>query len=130
MPVPGSYMTRFTPNGYRDYVPRFEPWASAIGSLAGNTMDNVPRSFRQFGPGHQPPEPRLPVRQPARQGLACYDQANEGGEYTGSRSRHPGGVNTLFGDGSVHFMKNSIDAMTWVQLGSINGGEVVGSDSY
>ena len=47
-----------------------------------------------------------------------------------SRSRHPGGVNTLFGDGSVHFMKNSINIRTWIQLGSINGGEVVSSDSY
>ena len=28
------------------------------------------------------------------------------------------------------FMKNSISAMTWVQLGSISGGEVISSDSY
>ncbi len=60
--------------------------------------------------------------------LACYNQANEGCEYTGSRSRHPDGVNSLFGDGSVHFMKNSINPMTWVQLGSINGVEVISSD--
>jgi hypothetical protein len=40
------------------------------------------------------------------------------------------GVNSLFGDGSVHFMKNSISAMTWVQLGSIKGGEVISADQY
>jgi len=62
--------------------------------------------------------------------LACYNQGNEGGEFTGARSRHPGGVNTLFGDGSVHFMKNSINALTWIQLGSIKGGEVISSDQY
>ena len=67
--------------------------------------------------------------QPAQM-LACYNQAGEGSEYTGSRSRHPGGVNSLFGDGSVHFMKNSTSPMTWVQLGSINGGEVISSDQY
>jgi hypothetical protein len=39
-------------------------------------------------------------------------------------------VNTLFGDGSVHFMKDSINALTWVQLGSIAGGEVISADSY
>jgi prepilin-type processing-associated H-X9-DG protein len=63
-------------------------------------------------------------------GLACNDQANEAGLFSGSRSRHPGGVNTLFGDGAVHFIKNTINALTWVQLGSINGGEVIGADSY
>ena len=130
-PGSGSYMTRFTPNGYRDYVPLFQPWASAISAsaLAGNTMDNLP-SFAGSSPGTSPPSPgTLCDSQPA-QGLACYNQGNEGGEYTGSRSRHPGGVNTLFGDGSVHFMKNSINALTWVQLGSIGGGEVISSDSY
>ena len=67
--------------------------------------------------------------QPAQM-LACYNQAVEGSEYSGSRSRHPGGVNSLFGDGSVHFMKNSINSIIWVQLGSINGGEVISSDQY
>jgi prepilin-type N-terminal cleavage/methylation domain-containing protein/prepilin-type processing-associated H-X9-DG protein len=41
-------------------------------------------------------------------------------------SAHPGGVNTLFGDGSVHFITNSIDLATWRALGTRNGGEVVG----
>jgi prepilin-type N-terminal cleavage/methylation domain-containing protein/prepilin-type processing-associated H-X9-DG protein len=45
-------------------------------------------------------------------------------------SRHPGGVNTLFGDGSVHFVKNSINPLTWYGLGTIAGGEVVSSDQY
>ena len=92
-------------------------------------MDNL-ATFAGSGPGTSPASPgSLCDSQPA-QGLACYSQGNQGGEYTGSRSRHPGGVNTLFGDGSVHFMKNSISAMTWVQLGSISGGEVISSDSY
>jgi prepilin-type N-terminal cleavage/methylation domain-containing protein/prepilin-type processing-associated H-X9-DG protein len=43
-----------------------------------------------------------------------------------ARSRHPGGVNTLFADGSVHFIGNGIALATWRALGTINGGEVVG----
>ena len=43
---------------------------------------------------------------------------------------HPGGVNCLFGDGSARFIKNSINAMTWVQLESIRGGEVLSADEY
>jgi prepilin-type N-terminal cleavage/methylation domain-containing protein/prepilin-type processing-associated H-X9-DG protein len=130
-PGAGSYMTRFTPNGYQDYVPRYQPWASAIGNPAGNTMDNVATfAFAPSGPGTSPPSPGSLCDSQPGQGLACFDQANEGAEYTASRSRHPGGVNTLFGDGSVRFMKNSINALTWVQLGSISGGEVISADSY
>ena len=39
-------------------------------------------------------------------------------------SYHPGGVNALFADGSVHFVKNSVSPVTWRALGSIAGGEV------
>jgi prepilin-type N-terminal cleavage/methylation domain-containing protein/prepilin-type processing-associated H-X9-DG protein len=45
-------------------------------------------------------------------------------------SRHPGGVNVLMGDGSVRFVKNSINQLTWMAIGSSNGGEVVSADSY
>jgi prepilin-type N-terminal cleavage/methylation domain-containing protein/prepilin-type processing-associated H-X9-DG protein len=41
-------------------------------------------------------------------------------------SRHTGGVNLLLGDGSVRFVRNSIDIPTWRALGSRNGGEVLG----
>ena len=45
-------------------------------------------------------------------------------------SQHPGGCNVLFADGSVHFVKSSIDMRTWMKLGTIAGGEVISSDSY
>jgi prepilin-type N-terminal cleavage/methylation domain-containing protein/prepilin-type processing-associated H-X9-DG protein len=41
-------------------------------------------------------------------------------------SYHSGGVNMLLGDGSVHFVTNSIDLTTWRALGSRDGGEVIG----
>ena len=47
-----------------------------------------------------------------------------------SRSYHPGGVNTLFGDGSVKFIKSTINGLVWRGLGTVAGGEVVSSDSY
>ena len=46
-----------------------------------------------------------------------------------SRSNHPGGVNSLFGDGSVKFIKDSIADITWWAIGTKNVGEVVSSDS-
>jgi prepilin-type processing-associated H-X9-DG protein len=64
------------------------------------------------------------------QSLGCYSQGADGGCFSGARSRHPGGVNTLFGDGSVRFMKSTVNAMTWVALGSIRGGEIISADAY
>jgi prepilin-type N-terminal cleavage/methylation domain-containing protein/prepilin-type processing-associated H-X9-DG protein len=45
-------------------------------------------------------------------------------------SMHPGGVNALFADGSVRFVKNTISPVTWTALGTIAGGEVVSADQY
>jgi prepilin-type N-terminal cleavage/methylation domain-containing protein/prepilin-type processing-associated H-X9-DG protein len=45
-------------------------------------------------------------------------------------SRHPGGLNMGFADGSVHFIKNSINPTTWWSLATIANGEVISSDSY
>jgi prepilin-type processing-associated H-X9-DG protein len=49
---------------------------------------------------------------------------------TGFKSKHPGGCNFAFADGSVHFLKQSIAMTTYCALGSRNGGEVVSSDAY
>jgi len=46
------------------------------------------------------------------------------------RSRHPGGVNQVFCDGSVKFIKNTINLFVWRGLGTSQGGEVISSDSY
>lgn len=48
----------------------------------------------------------------------------------GFKSRHPGGANFLFGDGSVKFLKNSIARVTYAALGSRAGGEVISADAY
>ncbi len=64
---------------------------------------------------------------------SCDDAANDWVNDAGAsdpNSRHPGGVNILFADGSVRFIKDSISPQTWWALGSRNGGETVSSDSY
>ena len=45
-------------------------------------------------------------------------------------SYHAGGVNSLFGDGSVRFVKSSVSPVTWRVLGSIAGGEVTSADQF
>ncbi len=48
----------------------------------------------------------------------------------GPRSRHPGGVNVAMADGSVRFVKETINAPTWWSLGSGSGGEVISADQF
>ena len=50
--------------------------------------------------------------------------------YFAARSRHSGGVNVCMADGSVKFMKNSINLITWSALSTTQGNEVVSSDAY
>jgi prepilin-type N-terminal cleavage/methylation domain-containing protein/prepilin-type processing-associated H-X9-DG protein len=45
-------------------------------------------------------------------------------------SFHSGGVNVLMMDGSVRFIKNSINYPTWTGLGTVALGEVISADSY
>jgi prepilin-type N-terminal cleavage/methylation domain-containing protein/prepilin-type processing-associated H-X9-DG protein len=45
-------------------------------------------------------------------------------------SNHPGGINVAMADGSVKFIKNTINLQAWWGLGSRNGGEVISADSY
>jgi prepilin-type processing-associated H-X9-DG protein len=45
-------------------------------------------------------------------------------------SRHPGGANLMMGDGSVRFIRNSVNLQTWRGLGTRNGAEVISADSY
>ena len=44
-----------------------------------------------------------------------------------ARSFHPGGVNAVFGDGSVRFVSNSVDLMVWRAAGSKADGETGGT---
>ena len=48
----------------------------------------------------------------------------------GAKSEHPGGANFLFADGSVHFVKSTINLPVYCALGSRKGGEVISADQY
>jgi len=46
------------------------------------------------------------------------------------RSVHPGGANFLFGDGSVKFIKNSINRETYIGLSTVAGNEALSADQF
>ena len=62
--------------------------------------------------------------------LTSVTAGNKAGNNQNLFSFHPGGINALFGDGSVHFLRDSTGVVVLRWLTSLNGGEVISSDSY
>jgi prepilin-type N-terminal cleavage/methylation domain-containing protein/prepilin-type processing-associated H-X9-DG protein len=65
---------------------------------------------------------------------ACFtsDQTSGHTNYTvvSPSSNHPGGVNVGFLDGSVRFVKDSVNPNTWWAIATSAGGEVVSADQF
>jgi prepilin-type processing-associated H-X9-DG protein len=45
-------------------------------------------------------------------------------------SKHAGGINIAFADGSVRFIKDTIGLQPWWAIGTRNGQEALSSDAY
>jgi prepilin-type processing-associated H-X9-DG protein len=58
----------------------------------------------------------------------CIVYHNPG--WKAARSYHPGGVNLLFCDGHVAFIKDSVNLLTWQAISTRGGGETVSGDAY
>jgi prepilin-type N-terminal cleavage/methylation domain-containing protein/prepilin-type processing-associated H-X9-DG protein len=66
-------------------------------------------------------------------GKSCFFADRGASSYVSNiaaSSYHAGGVNVGFLDGSVKFIKDSVNQMTWWAIATYNGGEVVSADSY
>ncbi|WZO96502.1 DUF1559 domain-containing protein [Isosphaeraceae bacterium EP7] len=63
--------------------------------------------------------------------LCCaYGGTNMTAAIKPASSYHPGGVNTAFADGSVKFIKDTVNKDVWTGLGTRTGGEVISADSF
>ncbi len=119
--------------------PTADPYTAAP-EYAGNCIPGQSHTFWADGNLHEtgmttawPPNKAIL----GRNGQGDLDIASrlivQGGPTFGAitaRSYHPGGVNALFGDGGVRFVKSSINGVTWRSLGTVGGGEVVSGDAY
>jgi prepilin-type N-terminal cleavage/methylation domain-containing protein/prepilin-type processing-associated H-X9-DG protein len=100
------------------------------GSFFSRMPPNNPVDYYQTGYfGDQLNQVIFCVNEPVMD-LPCTGGAGDQMAYAGSRSRHPGGINLLLGDGSVRFVKNSINMPVWLGLNTINGGEVISADAW
>jgi prepilin-type processing-associated H-X9-DG protein len=95
-------------------------WVNSDVAFGGFTTALPPNYQAQANPG-------IP-----NEDLVSADENNGGPTYAAviARSYHPGGVNTLFCDGSVRFVKDSVGLATWRALSTIAGGEVISSSAY
>jgi prepilin-type processing-associated H-X9-DG protein len=104
VPGGGSFMTRYTPNKFQDYLN-----LRTGGDFLNQVMFCVPEPTQQ---------------------LPCTGTAGDNEAFASARSRHAGGVNVLLGDGSVRFIKDTINHPIWIGLNTTNSGEVISSDAY
>jgi prepilin-type N-terminal cleavage/methylation domain-containing protein/prepilin-type processing-associated H-X9-DG protein len=89
-------------------------WGSGVESAVhGVVHPPTAVDFKNFLPNA--PDPSSPKKLP--------------GEWVFS-SFHAGGVNMLFGDGSVHFIRNAVNPTVWWGLQTIAGGEAISADAY
>jgi prepilin-type N-terminal cleavage/methylation domain-containing protein/prepilin-type processing-associated H-X9-DG protein len=109
--MPTTTLSSFSTQGFA--------WASAgNGEGGGYTHVNTPNLKNCWGNNQDSVSPNPPS-----------GNQNQWGSMITAKSNHPGGVNMLFLDGSVKFVKDSVNAATYGAIGTKAGGEVVSADS-
>jgi prepilin-type N-terminal cleavage/methylation domain-containing protein/prepilin-type processing-associated H-X9-DG protein len=94
-------------------------WASSgNGEGGGYSHVNTPNKKNCWGSNQNSVSPN-----------AAAGNQHQWGNMLTAKSNHPGGVNMLFLDGSVKFIKNSVDPGTYGAIGTRAGGEVFSADS-
>jgi prepilin-type N-terminal cleavage/methylation domain-containing protein len=62
--------------------------------------------------------------------IGCSGCGTDGTQLANATSNHAGGVNVCLGDGSVRFVKDSVNQQTWWAIGTRAGNETVSSDAW
>jgi prepilin-type N-terminal cleavage/methylation domain-containing protein len=109
--TPVLNVTRPVPPGQR----RFWRWAEPDNAIVSSTVIN-----NKATPSHENTE--YPT--------TFTTQGNSAGADDEIYGFHPGGVTALLGDGSVRFLKESLNIVIQRSLITPNGGEVVSADAY
>lgn len=116
------FVSQFPDNNY--------PWIRGLGDPAG------PHRFwrwadpgNAFGTSGQPNNKFRPMNEGIAWPSTFVTAGNQAGANEEPFSYHAGGVNALFADGSVRFIKESINLATFRGILTLKGGETLSADS-
>jgi len=100
-------------------------------TITTSMLDNQDSSGSRWDVGYAP-DTRYVHVMPPNWPFQCGGNNDDAGRQAGygATSRHPGGVNTLFADGSVKFIKSTVSPATYWALGTRGNGEVISADAY
>ncbi len=82
-----------------------------------------------FGTSGQPNNKGIPSSEGSAWPSTSGSAGNQAGANEEPFSFHKGGINVLFGDGSVRFLKDTVNLATFRAVLTIGGGEVISADS-
>ena len=117
-----SYVSQYSDNTY--------PLVRGLGAAPG-----LHRFWRWADPGNAfgtsggPNNKGLPSREASAWPSTTLSQGNQAGANEEPFSFHSGGINALFGDGSVRFIKNSVNLAAFRAVLTLSGGEVISADA-
>jgi prepilin-type N-terminal cleavage/methylation domain-containing protein/prepilin-type processing-associated H-X9-DG protein len=83
-----------------------------------------------FGTSGQPNNKGVPTNEGVPWPTTTATAGNQAGPNEEPYSYHPGGINALFGDGSVRFVKDSVNLVAFRGVLTLAGGDVVSADQY
>jgi prepilin-type processing-associated H-X9-DG protein len=107
---------------YNNYLQYLNCQNNALTQTNGSKGENWSWSYSSFYNATCPPNTR-----------SCMYNDNYWDRICGlsaASSYHPGGVNALFADGSVKFIKSTINYQSWYAIATPSGGEPIGSDAF
>jgi prepilin-type N-terminal cleavage/methylation domain-containing protein/prepilin-type processing-associated H-X9-DG protein len=116
-----SYVSPLQPNVTRPVPPGLRrAWRWGDANASGGVSGVINNKWRPMRANVAYPQPGDPF----------YGLTNQAGASQELFSSHAGGVNAVFGDGSVRFLKESTNVVLLRKLITLAGGEVVSADSY